>query len=126
GNHPSVPGVFPTASGERRRPARDSRGVGARSEPVAARREVGQVDEAALGEVLATVRAFVRERVVPAEAEIDEKDEIPAPLRDAAREMGLFGFALPEEYGGLGLSVHEEARLVIELGYTTPAFRSMV
>ncbi len=84
------------------------------------------MDEAALGEVLATVRAFVRDRVVPAETEIDEQDEIPAPLRDAAKEMGLFGFALPEEYGGLGLSAHEEARLVIELGYTTPAFRSMV
>jgi acyl-CoA dehydrogenase len=84
------------------------------------------VDEAALGEVLATVRAFVRERVVPVEAEIEEKDEVPAPLREAAREMGLFGFALPEEYGGLGLSASEEARLVMELGYTAPALRSMV
>ena len=39
--------------------------------------------------------------------------------------MGLFGFALPEEYGGLGLSMEQEAQLVFELGYTTPAFRSM-
>jgi acyl-CoA dehydrogenase len=39
--------------------------------------------------------------------------------------MGLYGFAIPEEYGGLGLSMRAEAELVIELGYTTPAFRSM-
>jgi acyl-CoA dehydrogenase len=39
--------------------------------------------------------------------------------------MGLFGFAIPEQYGGLGLSMAQEARLVMELGWTTPAFRSM-
>jgi acyl-CoA dehydrogenase len=39
--------------------------------------------------------------------------------------MGLFGFALPEEYGGLGLSMYEEAQLMFELGYTTPSLRSM-
>lgn len=70
-------------------------------------------------------RRLVRERVLPAEAEIDETDEIPATLRAAAIQLGLFGFALPEQYGGLGLSMAEEVRLVIELGYTTPAFRSM-
>jgi acyl-CoA dehydrogenase len=75
--------------------------------------------------VLATVRDFVRDEVVPAEDEIEQTDSIPDRLRHKAREMGLFGFALPEEHGGLGLSMTEEARLVMELGYTTPAFRSM-
>lgn len=75
--------------------------------------------------VLSEVRRFVRERVVPLEAEIDEKDEMPADIREAARKMGLFGFALPEEYGGLGLSMYEEAQLMFELGYTTPSLRSM-
>src|SRR5260370_16827692 len=46
-------------------------------------------------------------------------------LIEAAAEMGLYGFAIPEEYGGLGLSMTQEARLVIELGYATPAFRSL-
>ncbi|ABW12136.1 acyl-CoA dehydrogenase domain protein [Parafrankia sp. EAN1pec] len=76
-------------------------------------------------EVLAAVRAFVRERVVPAETEIEEKDAIPNGLRVEAARMGLFGFAIPETYGGLGLSMSEEVRLVGELGYTTPSFRSM-
>ena len=83
------------------------------------------MDDGDVKDVVAAVRRFVRERVVPLEAEIDETDEIPAELREQAAEMGLFGFALPEEYGGLGLSMNEEVRLVFELGYTTPAFRSM-
>jgi len=83
------------------------------------------VDTAELDYVLSTVREFVREQVVPLETEIDEKDEVPAAIREAAKAMGLFGFAIPEQYGGLGLSMSEESRLVIELGYTTPALRSM-
>src|SRR4051812_50114594 len=39
--------------------------------------------------------------------------------------MGLYGFALPEEHGGGGLDMTEEVQLAFELGYTTPAFRSM-
>ncbi|MGW1780498.1 acyl-CoA dehydrogenase family protein [Streptomyces sp. NPDC002143] len=83
------------------------------------------MDAADFSAVLSEVRRFVRERVVPLEAEIDEKDEMPADIREAAKKMGLFGFALPEEYGGLGLSMYEEARLMFELGYTTPSLRSM-
>lgn len=76
-------------------------------------------------DVLAAVRAFVRDRVVPREEEIEESDAIPDALRDAARDMGLFGYALPEAYGGLGLSLSEEVRLAFEIGYASPAFRSM-
>ena len=41
---------------------------------------------------------------------------MPEDIREAAKKMGLFGFALPEEYGGLGLSMDEEARLVSSSG----------
>lgn len=75
--------------------------------------------------VLAEVRRFVRDRVVPFEAQIDEQDAMPEEIREAAKKMGLYGFALPQEYGGLGLSMHEEVQLMFELGYTTPALRSM-
>jgi acyl-CoA dehydrogenase len=75
--------------------------------------------------VLKEVRRFVRQEVVPLEESIDEKDEIPAGVVEAAKQMGLFGFAIPSQYGGLGLSMHEEAQLVMELGWTTPAFRSL-
>ncbi|CAO5232964.1 acyl-CoA dehydrogenase [Frankia sp. AgKG'84/4] len=78
-----------------------------------------------IDEIIASVRRFVRDEVVPAESEIEAGDVIPDRLRVAAADMGLFGFAIPEIYGGLGLSMSDEARLVFELGYTTPAFRSM-
>ncbi|MEU5989848.1 acyl-CoA dehydrogenase family protein [Spirillospora sp. NPDC047418] len=76
-------------------------------------------------DVLTAVRAFVRDQVVPREEEIEESDAIPEALRRTSRDMGLFGYALPEEYGGLGLSLSEEVRLVFEIGYASPAFRSM-
>ncbi len=72
-----------------------------------------------------SVRGFIRSEVVPLEAEIDESDEIPSRIRDAAARMGLFGFAIPEEFGGLGFGMVEDVRLAFEMGYTTPAFRSM-
>ncbi|TFV63796.1 acyl-CoA dehydrogenase [Geodermatophilus sp. DF01-2] len=75
--------------------------------------------------VLGAVRTFVRREVVPAEDEIEETDRIPDRLRKQAADMGLFGYAIPEEHGGMGLSMQEEVRLAMELGWTTPSFRSM-
>ncbi|KND58760.1 Butyryl-CoA dehydrogenase [Candidatus Paraburkholderia schumanniana] len=73
-----------------------------------------------------TIRRFVRERLVPREAEVDETDEIPADLIDAMREIGMFGLTIPEAYGGLGLTMEEEVRVAFELGQTSPAFRSVI
>jgi acyl-CoA dehydrogenase len=83
------------------------------------------VQEQELADILQTVREFVRKDVVPREGEIEENDEVPASIRATARAMGLFGFTIPQEFGGLGLNVVEESQLVFELGYTTPALRSM-
>jgi acyl-CoA dehydrogenase len=62
-----------------------------------------RVDSEDFEEIRSVVRDFVRTTVVPVENEIDEHDEVPAAIREAAKKMGLFGFALPEAYGGLGL-----------------------
>ena len=83
------------------------------------------VTETEFDQLLDVVRGFIRREVMPAEAGIDETDEIPARLIEQAKEMGLYGYALPAEYGGLGLSVDQQTRLTIELGYTCPAFRSL-
>ena len=83
------------------------------------------VTETEFDQLLDVVRGFIRREVMPAEAGIDESDEIPARLIEQAKEMGLYGYALPAEYGGLGLSVDQQVRLTIELGYTCPAFRSL-
>ena len=71
------------------------------------------------------VRQLVREVVVPLEERIEDEDRIPDELRARAAEMGLFGYALPEEHGGLGVSMAEDVELAFEFGYTTPAFRSL-
>jgi acyl-CoA dehydrogenase len=83
------------------------------------------MEAAEFGDVLSAVRDFVRNEVVPREEEIEESDAIPDEIRQAAISMGLFGYTLPAEYGGLALSLHEDVRLAFEFGYTTPAFRSM-
>jgi acyl-CoA dehydrogenase len=70
------------------------------------------------------VRRFVAERLRPLEAQVEADDAIPAAIVAEMREMGLFGLSIAEEYGGLGLTMYEEARIGIEMGRTTPAFRS--
>jgi acyl-CoA dehydrogenase len=74
--------------------------------------------------LLSTVRRFVAERLRPLEERVEREDEVPEEIVAEMREMGLFGLSIPEEYGGLGLTMSEEVRVALELGGTTPAFRS--
>jgi acyl-CoA dehydrogenase len=74
--------------------------------------------------LLDTVRRFVAERLRPLEAEVEAHDAIPDAVLAEMKAMGLFGLSIAEEYGGLGLTMAEEARVAIEMGRTTPAFRS--
>ena len=83
------------------------------------------LDPDTLEQLLDTVRRFVRERLVPLEADVAANDQVPADLIEEMRELGLFGLSIPESYGGLGLTVSEEIRVVRELGWTSPAFRSV-
>ena len=71
-----------------------------------------------------TVRRFVAERLRPLEAEVEAQDAIPDDVTAEMKAMGLFGLSIAEEYGGLGLTMLEEVKVAIELGRTTPAFRS--
>jgi len=71
-----------------------------------------------------TVRRFVAERLRPLEAEVEAADAIPDAIVEEMKALGLFGLSIAEEHGGLGLTMAEEARVAIELGRTTPAFRS--
>ena len=71
-----------------------------------------------------TVRRYVADRLRPLEAEVEANDAIPDDVIAEMKEMGLFGLSIAEEYGGLGLTMLEEAKVAIELGRTTPAFRS--
>jgi len=82
-------------------------------------------DQETLTALLDSVRRFVRERLVPAENEVDETDQIPPAIVNEMKQLGLFGLSIPESYGGLELSMEEEVLVMVEMGKTSPAFRSI-
>jgi acyl-CoA dehydrogenase len=75
--------------------------------------------------LIETIRRFVAERLRPLEARVADEDEVPQDIVREMREMGLFGLSIPQEHGGLGLTMGEEVRIALEFGRTTPAFRSV-
>ena len=83
-------------------------------------------DQETLNVLLDTLSRFVRERLVPAENEVAETDRIPADIVAEMREIGLFGLCIPEEYGGLGLTMEEEVLVAFEIAKASPAFRSLI
>jgi len=82
------------------------------------------MDTDTLNELLTAVRRFVNERLIPLEAKVAEEDAIPADALAEMRALGLFGLSIPEEYGGLGLSMEDECRTMFEFCRCSPAFRS--
>ena len=75
-------------------------------------------------QLLGAVRRFVTERLRPLEAQVAEDDAIPDDVIAEMKALGLYGLSIPEEYGGLDLSMEDECLVGVELGRTSPAFRS--
>ena len=84
------------------------------------------LDSETFNQLTDTVERFVTERLIPLEASVAENDKIPDAVIDEMRELGMFGLAIPEAYGGLGLTVEEEVRVIMLMGLTSPAFRSAI
>ncbi|GJJ00104.1 acyl-CoA dehydrogenase [Duganella rhizosphaerae] len=82
-------------------------------------------DQETLNILLDSIRRFVREQLVPHEQQVADTDEIPPALVAQMRELGLFGLSIPEQYGGLGLTMEEEVLAAFEIARTSPAFRSL-
>ncbi|MCW1957982.1 MAG: acyl-CoA dehydrogenase family protein [Mycobacterium sp.] len=76
-------------------------------------------------QILAQPRQFIRSVVVPRESEIADNDSVPPDIRASTKAMGLFGYAIPQEWGGLGLDITQDVELALELGYTSLSVRSM-
>lgn len=70
------------------------------------------------------IRQFVREIAIPAEAQVVNDNEIPAPLVQIMRERGYFGWSIPREYGGAGMTTEELALANMELSKAATAFRA--
>lgn len=73
-----------------------------------------------------TVRRFVEQRLIPAEDQVEREDDIPREIVAEMRELGLFGLSIPEAYGGLGLTMAEEAAIIRELTRASVVFRSLI
>ena len=83
------------------------------------------IDNESFELLISSVQRFVRERLMPAEDAVEEHDEVPADIVEDMKAMGLFGLSIPEEYGGIGLSMSQECRVAYEVGHTALAFRSV-
>ena len=81
-------------------------------------------DNDTLEELLFALKRFVNERLIPLEAKVSEDDAIPADALGEMKALGLFGLSIPEEFGGLGLSMEAECRAMFEFCRCSPAFRS--
>lgn len=73
---------------------------------------------------LEDVRNLVTDCLRPAEAQVEEQDEVPQHLVDKMRDLGLFGLSIPAEYGGLNFNMEQEVHILFEMGKTSPSFRA--
>jgi acyl-CoA dehydrogenase len=72
------------------------------------------------------IRRFIRSEVDPRSREIEESDAIPDDLIRKAREIGLFGLTIPEEYGGIGLDLAGKCAVEEEMGKTNYGFATLI
>ncbi|MGB4247892.1 MAG: acyl-CoA dehydrogenase family protein [Pseudohongiellaceae bacterium] len=83
-------------------------------------------DQELLDQLVGMVDRFVKERLIPAEHQVAEEFKVPDAIVQEMKDLGLFGMTIPEEYGGLGLTMEEEIHVAMTLGQTSPAFRSIL
>lgn len=83
-------------------------------------------DTETINQLVDLIERFVRDRLVPAENILAEEAKLPDDILQEMKELGLFGLTIPDEYGGLGLTMEEEILVSIALGRTSPAFRSIM
>ncbi len=83
-------------------------------------------DRETLNQLTDIVGRFVRERLMPVEQQVAEEGRVPESIIQEMKDLGLFGMTIPEEYGGLGLTMEEEIEVAMVLGRTSPAFRSIL
>ncbi len=84
------------------------------------------MDRETLDQFVEAVRRYTREQLVPLEEEVAETDRVPDRIIQDFRDMGLFALTTPEAYGGLGMGSAEEIEVVMELCWSSAAFRSIV
>lgn len=83
-------------------------------------------DEKRLKDLVAEVREWVRGTAHPIEELVAERDEVPGEVVTDMAERGFFGWSIPEQYGGAGLTTEELIIAAFELSQCAVAFRARV
>lgn len=83
-------------------------------------------DPSAFDQSLQALRRYVREQLIPREAEVEERDEVPADLVDGMARQGFFGWSIPQAWGGTGMTTEELVLAAMELSQASVAFRARV
>lgn len=86
----------------------------------------GGIDPDSFAAFAETLDRFVRERLVPAEAEVVKADRIPTDLIAEMRDLGLFGTTIPPEYGGAGMNVSQNIEVARRISYALPAYKAVI
>lgn len=82
--------------------------------PHATRRPMSHLnDEEAF--LVDTVRAFINRDVKPTVRDVEHANEYPERWIEQMKELGIFGLAVPEEYGGMPVSMPCYAQVTEEL-----------
>ncbi|HEV8517443.1 MAG TPA: acyl-CoA dehydrogenase family protein [Burkholderiales bacterium] len=77
-------------------------------------------------QLCAELRRFIEKEVEPRSRWIEEHDEIPPELVQKARELGLFGLTIPEQYGGIGLDLAGKCAIEEVMGQTNYGFATLI
>ncbi|WP_454692591.1 acyl-CoA dehydrogenase family protein [Achromobacter aloeverae] len=83
-------------------------------------------DASAFEQTIHSLRRFVRDKLIPREAEVEQRDEVPADLVDLLARQGFFGWSIPEDWGGAGMTTEELVLAAMELSQASVAFRARV
>lgn len=73
---------------------------------------------------LAAIAAFTDNSLIPAEAEMVQKAQVPEHILDEMADLGLFGISIPRKYGGLEWNMEQQVRLTFEFTRASCVFRS--
>lgn len=69
---------------------------------------------------------YVRDRLIPAEDQLEELGHVPDDILAEMRDMGLFGVTTPPEYGGAGMNISQYIGFIRAIAYASPAYRSII
>ncbi len=73
---------------------------------------------------LDSIRRLVREKLIPAEPRLDGQETLPDDLTQLLRDAGLFGISLPTRFGGLGLTMEQQVRVMFEVTRASSVYRA--